>query len=755
MYYDRIRVLYVGDDDTAELKSNLEREIGSLTAFTATDPDEGLEVLESKDIDCVLFDDSFSGIDVTDFLERVRRDHPDLPFILFTEGIQDDILNEVLDDEMADFLEKRNSEVVHRSLAKRIEGLIAQRKSVDGLKRPGEVFHTLVKTVSDVIITIDTDSTVRFVNDAVEEVFGYEKDEVIGESLTMLMPGEMREKHIRGVERYLETGEKNIDWSYVEFPGLHKDGHKLSLAVSFADFSFGDERFFTGVVRDISERKRKERDLRETKEKIEALHDVATELEKLKTEEEVYRLTAEAARNILEFDGCVVAIEEEGYLRVKETSGKLPPEIPDEMPVDRGIAGKTYRNKDSYVFGELANEELVTDGVPYGSVISVPIGEKGVFQALSEKPHSFDEEDLRLSNLLIAHIAGALSRIDRERMLREERDKFEVIFDNIPDPALSVVYKEGETIVEEVNSAFEETFGYTSNEIVDEGLDKFLKLTDDEREIYDINRRVRSGKEIREEVRRRTVDGMRDFILHVVPQNTTDEIRAYAIYTDITDRKQRERKIEVLNRVLRHDLRNDANVILGNAELLLSEVSDEWVEERLELIVNKALEITEMSEKSRKVQDTISTGGIEYEDIDIVEVIEDRLEIIRRDYPGVEVDTTVPEEMWVHTSELIDSAVDNILENAIEHNDKENPKISISVSDEDGEVEVIIADNGPGIPHEEIEVLEKGEETDLEHVSGLGLWLINWIVEDSGGRVEFSENEPEGSVVSVRLPSSV
>ena len=118
--------------------------------------------------------------------------------------------------------------------------------------------RVIAETASDAIITIDQNSTIVFANRATERIFGYSHDELIGQSLTMLMPDYLREVHRAGLQRYLATGERHMSWNAVELPGLHKTGRHLSLEISFGEFTENTARFFTGIVRDCTDNKRLE-----------------------------------------------------------------------------------------------------------------------------------------------------------------------------------------------------------------------------------------------------------------------------------------------------------------------------------------------------------------------------------------------------------------------------------------------------------------------------------------------------------------
>lgn len=122
--------------------------------------------------------------------------------------------------------------------------------------RVSESHHrSVAETASDVIVTIDLQSTILSINPAVQKVFGYAPDELIGQPLMLLMPEEYRAAHIAGVARYLKAGERHIPWTGVQLSGRRKDGEEIPIEISFGSYSVEGETRFTGFIRDISDRR--------------------------------------------------------------------------------------------------------------------------------------------------------------------------------------------------------------------------------------------------------------------------------------------------------------------------------------------------------------------------------------------------------------------------------------------------------------------------------------------------------------------
>ncbi len=136
------------------------------------------------------------------------------------------------------------------------------------LRRSEEQYRVIVETASDAVITIDETSKIVFASAPVETIFGHHPQTLIGKSLTDLMPEPLRAAHLSGMQRYLQSSQPNISWKLVEFPGRRKDGSEVPLELSLGEGRSGSRRWFTGVVRDVSERRRTRDMLQESKQLV-------------------------------------------------------------------------------------------------------------------------------------------------------------------------------------------------------------------------------------------------------------------------------------------------------------------------------------------------------------------------------------------------------------------------------------------------------------------------------------------------------
>lgn len=236
-----------------------------------------------------------------------------------------------------------------------------------------------------------------------------------------------------------------------------------------------------------------------------------------------------------------------------------------------------------------------------------------------------------------------------------------------------------------------------------------------------------------------------------VPWTVDGEIMGVLnIARDITDRKTRERQLKILDRVLRHNVRNEMSVVSGNAQII-EQLGEGEAESYASNIRTTADRLLDTVKKERDIVDVIRKD-YSRSSVDLVEVLERRIDSLRSTNPNVTVTSSLPNQARVTSLETIDRAIEELFENAVEHNEQDDPTLHVTVDSVPGYFDLEISDNGPGIPEEEVRVLTAAEIQPLYHGSGLGLWLVNWIVEESGGSLSFGDAELGGSTVTIRLP---
>jgi PAS domain S-box-containing protein len=331
-------------------------------------------------------------------------------------------------------------------------------------------------------------------------------------------------------------------------------------------------------------------------------------------------------------------------------------------------------------------------------------------------------------------------------------ERFETLVSAAP---LAVVTINADGTIEMWNPAAERMFGWTESDVL--GATPPFVPPGMEVAWQTVREQVFTGETVTDvEMGWQTMDGgLVDVRLSGAPLVGADDHvdGMLVVVTDITEHREREQRLGVLDRVLRHNMRNDMNVIIGHAEILAAELDDPTVKESADMITRKASEVIELADKARDIESILSDQQA-VENVDVSAIVEDVTERYRMEHPDADVTVDVSGPTQVYAIDAIGLAVENLVENAIVHNDRENPEVEVTVSrkwDDRNWVEVQVADDGPGIPKQEREVLLEGRESPLHHASRLGLWLVHWIVRRSAGELVFSENTPRGSVVTIRL----
>ena len=246
----------------------------------------------------------------------------------------------------------------------------------------------------------------------------------------------------------------------------------------------------------------------------------------------------------------------------------------------------------------------------------------------------------------------------------------------------------------------------------------------------------------------------------------------FGIVQETTARVDRERRatsqrdrLQVLNTVVRHDIRNEMMVARGYSDALESYVEDDG-REYLE-IVREAIENTiDLTGRMRDLTDAMLREESDPRPVDLYRAVDDSVDRMRDRYeeavitvdgPTGDVDPTIG-DVHVLADELLETVVHNLLQNAIVHNDKPVPQVAVTIEATGETVRLTVADNGPGIPeNRKAALFGEGAKGPESPGTGLGLYLVKSIVDNYSGDVRIEDNDPEGCriVVELQRPSAV
>jgi len=345
-------------------------------------------------------------------------------------------------------------------------------------------------------------------------------------------------------------------------------------------------------------------------------------------------------------------------------------------------------------------------------------------------------------------------RKERERTLEQYR----TLVESAADP-MYVLDTDGR--IELLNEPMAAFFGREKETVIGENVNTLLP--DDNRE--------RGDKALKSILRDedRTFESFESWLTDADGNQRRYEVTVGAIYDDgafvgsvgtlrdITERERRRQELDLLRqvfaRVLRHNLRSELSIIMGNTEVVMDELDGDAYE-LAETVLERGEVLETTASKARAIEGVLdSESGRTTRSV--ATVVDYAIENLREEYPDRTIEREVPASLSVRAHPRLALAVENLVENALEHGEPLTdhdgaPDVLIDVRADGDRVSLSVLDGGDGVPEPELTVLERGTETPLKHGSGLGLWLINWIVERSGGDLSFG-NESGRTVATVEL----
>jgi PAS domain S-box-containing protein len=278
-----LSVLIVEDSEfDAQIMVTLLRKGGYDVVFERVESAEALnEALKAKSWQLILADYNLPSFNAPAALEVVKESGLDLPFIIVSGGIGEDIAVACMKAGAHDYLMKGNlhrlAPAVEREL-REAANRASQREAKQALHESELRYRLLWESCPDAVVLMDTAGKLHFANPAVQEVFGYSLEEVVGRHFSWLLPERLRGGPFGTFDKYVNSGTGRLALHAVETSGLRKDAAEIPIEVSFSDMLLQGERRFVAFIRDITERKRAERELRENQEQFRVAREIQQRL---------------------------------------------------------------------------------------------------------------------------------------------------------------------------------------------------------------------------------------------------------------------------------------------------------------------------------------------------------------------------------------------------------------------------------------------------------------------------------------------
>lgn len=363
-------------------------------------------------------------------------------------------------------------------------------------------------------------------------------------------------------------------------------------------------------------------------------------------------------------------------------------------------------------------------------------------------------------------IIVTLEITDRQRVADELRFK-ERVMDEAPVGITISDPSQPDNPLIYANAAFERITGFPTDAVIGKNC-RFLQGPDTDPDTVSMMRAgIDKEEPITVEVLNYRQDGepfWNEVTIAPVRDESGQTTHFVGFQRDVTRRKQAEIELDnqrdqlaVLNRVIRHDIRNDMNVFLGWLDTLMEDADDEDAR-ILKRLRRSSQHVVSLTKDVGDLVDAITEAGSpELDPIPVQRVVNEEVAKVRDRYAQraqpIEVSVEDLPEVEVMADEMLSSVIANILNNAILHNDKESPRVTITASLTNGTIVIDIADNGAGIPPElRDDIFGRGEKGLESPGTGTGLYLVDMLIDRYNGSVEALENDPEGTIFRLTLP---
>lgn len=326
------------------------------------------------------------------------------------------------------------------------------------------------------------------------------------------------------------------------------------------------------------------------------------------------------------------------------------------------------------------------------------------------------------------------------------------------DTAMLLIDPDEEVPVD-ANTAMAELAGYDRSSIRGMALEELFPTPKGRmREEQPDLREIAGGGETSVSVRLEQADGGLKWVtVHLVPVDRGDRAYVLGEVEDITAYRERSRRLWLLARVVRHNLRNDANVILGHAEQLQRAIEEERLQESASKIQHLAMEIGGLHDAIDDLEHIAAADSTEREPIRLRAATNSAAATVRENYPEATIEIEARSDPWCVAGSGLEFALRHGIENAVEHatSDGAEARVVLEDTEADRYASVTILDRNAPISEDELGALDEAfGMTTTAHGSGIGLWIMQSCVESLGGLLDVSERENGGNAVELVLPTT-